>query len=516
MGGCHQLTPSVCSGRFGRYRDFQRLVLCSHLVAQFTEPNESTCGVDVLRIVRQTARPRSPVRRHKPSAPDGSRIMARPVTLRPGVRIGAYEVTAKIGEGGMGEVWRATDTNLARPVAIKILPGRFADDPERLTRLEREARTLASLNHPNIAQIYGLERLPVSTVTEAAAGRHVRRGTSALVMELVEGATLADRIAVSRNRGLPEGEALTIARQIAEALDAAHERGIVHRDLKPANVKITPERTVKILDFGLAKSASDSSAVNLSHSPTVTEAGTFEGVILGTAAYMSPEQARGKATDKRTDIWAFGCVLYEMLTGVAAFGGGETVSDIIGRILEREPDWTRLPQSTPLYVRGLLRRCLDRDPKRRLRDIGDARAELEERTGHEAPDGQRAGRILVAAALGVGIVLGAVGAWSILRGPAEVPQVMPTSFTFTAPDEAAQIAGAPVVSPDGRRIVFAAVSGSGERALWIRPLDSSTPRRIDGTEGADRPFWSPDGQSVAFGVSSQGRLKRVDLASGFV
>jgi eukaryotic-like serine/threonine-protein kinase len=399
----------------------------------------------------------------------------------------------------MGEVYRATDINLGRQVAIKVLPDAFASDAERLARFDREAKTLAALNHPNIATIYGLERSD---------------GMTALVMELVEGPTLADRIALGK---IPGDEALAIAKQIAEALDAAHERGIVHRDLKPANVKITPERTVKLLDFGLAKSASDSSAVSLSHSPTVTVAGTLEGVILGTAAYMSPEQARGKSVDKRTDIWAFGCVLYEMLTGVAAFGGGETVSDIIGRILEREPDWTRLPQSTPLDVRALLRRCLDKDLKRRLRDMGDARAELEERVGHDVVDGQRpAGRILVAAALGVGIVLGAVGAWSILRARAVAPLVMPTNFTFTAADEAAQIEGAPVVSPDGRRIAFAAVNGSGERALWIRSLDSSTPRRIDGTDGANRPFWSPDGQSVAFGVPAQGRLKRVDLSSGFV
>jgi len=399
----------------------------------------------------------------------------------------------------MGEVYRATDTNLGREVAIKVLPDALASDAERLARFDREAKTLAALNHPNIATIYGLERSD---------------GMTALVMELVEGPTLADRLALGP---IPGNEALAIAKQIAGALDAAHERGIVHRDLKPANVKITPERTVKLLDFGLAKTASDSSAVNLSHSPTVTMAGTLEGVILGTAAYMSPEQARGKVVDKRTDIWAFGCVLYEMLTGVTAFGGGESVSDIIGRILEREPDWTRLPQSTPLDLRALLRRCLDKDLKRRLRDIGDARAELEEWVGHDALNGQRpAGRVLVAAALGVGIVLGAVGAWSIFRGRAEAPLAIPTNFTFTAPDEAAQIEGAPVVSPDGRRIAFAAVNGSGERALWIRSLDSSTPRRVDGTEGASRPFWSPDGQSVAFGVPAQGRLKRVDLSSGFV
>jgi len=399
----------------------------------------------------------------------------------------------------MGEVYRARDTKLHRDVAIKILPRHFTSDPDRLARFEREARVLASLNHPHIGAIYGLED----------AG-----GVPALVLELIDGQTLADRI---RRGPMPLKEALTVAAQLVVALDAAHERGIVHRDFKPANIKITPGGVVKVLDFGIAKVSSETAIGEVSQAPTVTVGRTHEGLIIGTAAYMSPEQARGQPADKRTDIWAFGCVLYEMLTGVAAFGGGETVSDIIGRILEREPDWTRLPQSTPLNVRALLRRCLDKDPKRRLRDIGDARAEFEERMGHEVPDGQRpAGRILVAAALGVGIVLGAVGAWSILRTRAEAPPVMPTKFTFTAPDEAAQIGGAPVVSPDGRRIVFAAVNGSGERALWIRSLDSSTPRRIDGTEGADGPFWSPDGQSVAFGVSSQGRLKRVDLASGFV
>ena len=399
----------------------------------------------------------------------------------------------------MGEVFRARDTKLGRDVAIKILPPAFTSDPERLARFEREARVLASLNHPHIGAIYGVEDTG---------------GVRALVLELVDGQTLAERI---RHGPVPLKEALSIAAQLVAALDAAHERGIVHRDFKPANIKITAEGAVKVLDFGIAKVSSETAIGEVSQAPTVTVGRTHEGLIIGTAAYMSPEQARGQPADKRTDIWAFGCVLYEMLTGVAAFGGGETVSDIIGRILEREPDWTRLPQSTPIDVRALLRRCLDKDFKRRLRDIGDARAEFEEREGHDVVDGQRpTGRILVAAALGVGIVLGAVGAWSILRTRAEAPLVMPTNFTFTAPDEAAQIDGAPVVSPDGRRIALAAVNESGERALWIRSLDSSTPRRIDGTEGAVGPFWSPDGQSVAFGVPAQGRLKRVDLSSGFV
>ena len=277
-----------------------------------------------------------------------------------GRRLGAYQVHARIGAGGMGEVYRARDTKLGRDVAIKILPPHFTSDPERLARFEREARVLASLNHPHIGAIYGLEDAD---------------GVRALVLELVDGETLADRIA----RGpIPLNDTLTIARQIADALEAAHEKGIVHRDLKPANIKITPDGVVKVLDFGLAKMASsDAVTVDLTQSPTLTVGGTKEGVILGTATYMSPEQAKGRPADKRADVWAFGVVLYEMLTGRRAFEG-ETISEVLAKVIEREPDWTTLPASTPPRLRELLRRCLRKDPKTRLQAIGDARVQIEE------------------------------------------------------------------------------------------------------------------------------------------
>src|SRR5687767_2250574 len=280
------------------------------------------------------------------------------MALAPGTRIGVYQIEFRIGAGGMGEVYRARDTKLRRDVAIKILPRVFTSDPDRLMRFEREARMLATLNHPHIGAIYGLEDAD---------------GMLALVLELVDGETVANRIA----RGpLPVKDALTLARQIADALDAAHEKGIVHRDLKPANIKITSEGTVKVLDFGLAKAAGAATADH-TQSPTATAGGTREGVILGTAAYMSPEQARGLKVDKRTDIWAFGCVLYEMLTGRLPFAG-HTVSDTIAAILEREPDWKALPDGTPASIRRVLQRSLEKDLKRRLRDIGDARLELDD------------------------------------------------------------------------------------------------------------------------------------------
>src|SRR3989442_1902959 len=315
-------------------------------------------------------------------------------TPRVGQRFGPYEIGSLLGAGGMGEVYRARDTKLARDVAIKILPHAFTADADRRARFEREARLLAALNHPHIGAIYGFED---------------REGIHALVLELVEGETLAERLARSKDRALPDtgrgrssdrpipiGEALAIARQIAEALEAAHERGIVHRDLKPANVilqtasgqqapassvdsaqRMADDVTVKVVDFGLAKIGSGESAHDLTHSPTITIDGTSDGVILGTAAYMSPEQARGRAVDKRTDIWAFGCLMYEMLSGRNAFAG-ETVSDTIAVILGREPDWSALPEETPPAIRRLLQRCLEKDPKRRLHDIADARLEIDD------------------------------------------------------------------------------------------------------------------------------------------
>src|ERR1700739_4173231 len=278
-----------------------------------------------------------------------------------GTRLGSYEVLASIGAGGMGEVYRAHDTKLGRDVAIKVLPEAFAQDSDRLSRFQREAKLLAALNHSNIATIYGLEQ---------------SNGTNYLVMELVSGETLADRI--KRDGPVPIEEALKIGVQIAEALEAAHEKGIIHRDLKPANVKVTPEGKVKVLDFGLAKAFADDSANDdPSNSPTLSMAATMHGVILGTAAYMSPEQARGKSVDKRTDIWAFGCVLYELLTGKQAFEG-ETVTDIIAKVLQGEPDWQLLSGATPLQIRNLLRRCLQKDRTLRLQAAGDARIEIQQ------------------------------------------------------------------------------------------------------------------------------------------
>jgi serine/threonine protein kinase len=296
------------------------------------------------------------------------------MTLAVGTRLGPYEILSPLGAGGMGEVYRARDARLGRDVALKVLPREFADDRDRLTRFEREARTLAALNHPHIAAIYGVEDIE----TTASASHPAQ----ALVLELVEGDTLAERIQTRTDRrrtGLPVAEALTIARQIADGLDAAHEKGIVHRDLKPANVKITPEGVVKVLDFGIAKLAGGTEAINaaVTDSPTITAAASREGAIIGTAAYMSPEQARGQAVDRRTDIWAFGCVVYEMLTGRPAFAG-ETVSDTIARVLERDPDWHALPADLPGGIRQLLEQCLRKPLRQRLRDIGDIRLQLDD------------------------------------------------------------------------------------------------------------------------------------------
>ncbi|MGA9882895.1 MAG: serine/threonine-protein kinase, partial [Candidatus Acidiferrales bacterium] len=275
--------------------------------------------------------------------------------IDPGTKLRSYEILAAIGAGGMGEVYRARDAKLGRDVALKVLPEAFARDSERMARFQREAKLLASLNHPNIAAIYGFE--------DSGA-------THALVMELVEGPTLADRLKAGP---IPIDEALRIAKQICEALEYAHERGIVHRDLKPANVKVTNDDAVKVLDFGLAKAIDgDASSMDMANSPTLTRMATMQGVLLGPAAYMSPEQAKAKPVDRRADIWAFGCVLYEMLTGKHAFNG-ETATDTLAAVIKEEPDWTKLPQDTPAHVRVLLQRCLQKDAKQRLRDIGDAR-----------------------------------------------------------------------------------------------------------------------------------------------
>ena len=299
------------------------------------------------------------------------------MAILPGSRLGSYEILSAIGAGGMGEVYQAHDTKLGRDVAIKVLPEAFANDADRLSRFQREAKMLAALNHPHIATIFGLEQ---------------SNGTSYLVMELVSGETLAERL---KSGPLAIDEALNIGKQIAEALEAAHEKGIIHRDLKPANVKVTPEGNVKVLDFGLAKVFAGESGLDLSNAPTLSGMVSEEGRILGTPAYMSPEQARGKPVDKRTDIWAFGCVLYELLTGEQTFHG-ETFSDTIAAILEREPGWHALPSSTPAKIRDLLRRTLQKDPQRRLRDLGDARIEIEDSLTASAAAKQQASPVRLA------------------------------------------------------------------------------------------------------------------------
>ena len=417
-----------------------------------------------------------------------------------GSRIGPYEIVSPLGAGGMGEVYRARDTKLGRDVAIKILPPAFTADPDRRARFEREARVLASLNHPHIGAIYGFED---------AGGVH------ALVLELVEGETLDARLR-SRGSGLGIRESLVIGRQISYALDAAHERGIVHRDLKPANIVITPEGVVKVLDFGLAKAGQAGGAggagweEGLTHSPTAIGP-TIDGVLLGTAPYMSPEQARGKAVDKRTDIWAFGCVLYEMLTGRRAFGG-ETTSDTIAAVLEREPDWSIVPPATPAHVVRLLKRSLDKDPKTRLRDIGDARADLEEaRTATDAGAVRQtpARRSIIVAWVAFAVMTAAAGALAIVAGRPAAPS-SEIRFETTVPPEIPSNFAQLAVSPDGQQLAVAPAF-DGRAPLWLRPLDSIAGRSLPGTEGAIFPFWSPDGRSVAFFADR--KLKRITLES---
>jgi hypothetical protein len=456
-----------------------------------------------------------------------------------GRQLGPYAINSLLGAGGMGEVYRARDTTLGRQVAIKVLPDQWLADPERLARFEREARVLATLNHPHIGAIYGTEAV---------------NGGRALVLELVEGETLAERLAgpgrskdrplpdpegraeVARSAGsgrssdrpgraLPLPEGLTIARQIADALEAAHEKGIVHRDLKPANIKIKSDGVVKVLDFGLAKlGAGRAGAENLTNSPTFSR-GTKEGVILGTAAYMSPEQARGQMVDKRTDIWAFGCVLYEMLTGAAPFGGA-TVTDTLAAIIEREPDWRTLPETTPETIRRLLRRCLEKDPKRRLHDIADARIEVDYAvvapTGESAGAGQRSTprRAWFAVTLLIAAVAILATAIAALRRPQPPSQAgSERRFEIVTPPT---IAPSPVISPDGEKLVYSATS-EGEAKLWLHSLVSGSARPLAGTGLATYPFWSPDSRAIAFLVPEpqsrtpgQLHLKRIDIGSAAI
>jgi hypothetical protein len=434
-----------------------------------------------------------------------------------GRRIGAYHIQTWLGVGGMGEVYRARDTRLGRDVAIKILPKLFTSDLERLARFEREARVLASLNHPHIGAIYGLEDA---------------EGVRALVLELVEGDTLADHI----QRGpVRVPEALTIARQIADALDAAHEKGIVHRDLKPANVKISSDGVVKVLDFGLAKvAAGDAASPDLTQSPTVTVGGTREGIILGTAAYMSPEQARGQTVDKRTDIWAFGCVLYEMITGRTAFAG-QTTSDTIAAILEREPDWQALPQSLPPSARRLLLRCLEKDAKRRWRDIGDARIEVDEALAgpsHADLTRQKPAGITRRTAISslAGAIAGsaATGFFAISRYRGATPRNL-TRFAIAMPEgEFHQISFNKrlAISPDGARIAFGTIGqGSGAKDafgravannLYMRSLSDLESTRVKDVASGHTPFFSPDGRWVGFfqlGTYQNG-MRKVALSGG--
>ena len=441
--------------------------------------------------------------------------MARPIqsaghlSLSPGTRLGPYEVSAQIGAGGMGEVYRAIDTHLSRHVAIKVLPQDVAADAERLARFDREARTLAALNHPNIAAIYGVEKSDRATGSGQA-------GTIALVMELVDGPTLADRIGEG---AIPVAETLRIARQIADGLEAAHEQGIVHRDLKPANIKLRRDGTVKVLDFGLAKTTSpaSSSAFNTlrSGSPTLTTpAMTQAGLILGTAAYMSPEQAKGHPVDQRADVWAFACVLYEMLTGRRAFPGNG-VTETLAAILEREVDWSRLPAATPASVRTLLRRGLAKDPRRRLYHIADARLELDEANATATPE-RIAGKPrrlpwMWIAAAGVVLAAALVGSWRFgSSAPSSSVTTASARLSFVPEPPLTPTTEAPIaMSPDNRHIVF--VSGP-QALLHVRDIDRYESRVLPGTEGAETPVFSPDGQWIAFFANR--KIKKVALAGG--
>jgi eukaryotic-like serine/threonine-protein kinase len=403
-----------------------------------------------------------------------------------GTQLGSHEVLGLLGKGGMGEVYLARDSKLKREVAIKILPEEFSRDPDRVSRFQREAEVLAVLNHPNIAAIYELQEL---------------NGLRYLVMELVEGETLAERIARGR---IPVDEVLNIAASICEALEAAHEKGVVHRDLKPANVKITPDGKVKVLDFGLAKAMESTSAgATLSNSPTMIDsmAATNAGMIIGTAAYMSPEQARGRNADPRSDVFSFGCVLYEMLTGNKAFQGAE-VADILASVLARDPDLTLLPSNLDPRIQELLGRCLDKNPKRRWQAVGDMRIEIETVFANPAPEEltssvsaapTRQSRMAWAVAVVLGLGLTAISILYFVR--TERPPLPENRLDVTTPATADPFSFA--ISPDGREFVFSALNG-GESQLWLRHLDSPTALPLAGTFGAAYPFWAPDSRSVGF------------------
>jgi serine/threonine protein kinase/Tol biopolymer transport system component len=430
-----------------------------------------------------------------------------------GSQIGPYHIVSPLGVGGMGEVYRATDSRLRREVAIKVIPEATASDPDRMARFAREAQFLAAMNHPNIASIYGFEES--STML-------------ALIMELVEGPTLADRIVQGR---LPLEDALPIIKQITEALEYAHDRGIVHRDLKPANVKVKPDGIVKVLDFGLAKAlADDTNAVDISNSPTLTAAATKAGLILGTAAYMSPEQARGKSVDRRADIWSFGAVVFEALTGMSAFKG-DTISDTLAAVIRGEPDWTLLPANVPNEIQQLIRRCLNKDPRQRLQSIGEARIAIENAAAGRSssiigavsgspaevptkvPQENRALKVLAAGALAVLLVTAGFLISNLLhRGSAR--DTTPIRFAI-APPTGTSLSSlgqrTVAVSPDGLRIAISASSSDGPR-LYLREMNSASSVPIPGAEGATNPIFSPDGKWLAFFAG--GKLKKISFDGG--
>jgi len=418
-----------------------------------------------------------------------------------GKTLSHYKVIEKIGQGGMGEVYRAEDTNLSREVAIKVLPEQFTQDPQRLARFEREAKLLASLNHPNIAAVYSFEH---------SDEIHF------LVLELVEGETLQERVAKGP---VPVEEALEVCRQIAEGVEAAHEKGVIHRDLKPANVKVTPEGKVKILDFGLAKAfEAEPPVTDISQSPTLTEEMTRAGVILGTAAYMSPEQAKGEAVDKRADIFAFGCVLYELLTGKRTFGG-KTVTDTLAKVLEGVPDWKAVSSDTPSKILDLLQRCLEKDSDERLPHIAEARIQLKKALKEPASPTDVASAVLPVQerwALEVALVLGAIVAglavWLLMQS--SPPEQRLNKFLIT-PSPTAPLQNSfwneLAISLEGTNIVYTAAS-QNQSQLYLRSLDDVVLTPISGTEGAQHPFFSPNGQSLAFFAA--GKLKKVPLTGG--
>ena len=422
------------------------------------------------------------------------------MSLTLGDRLGHYRIVGKLGEGGMGEVYRARDETLGREVAVKVVSERFAPDPERLARMDREARVLAALNHPNIATIHGVISSPHGP---------------ALVLELIDGLTVRDRLL---GGALPVPEALRYARQIADALEAAHEQGVVHRDLKPANIKLRADGTVKVLDFGIAKILDEGERTEGHPLSTVTATGT--GALIGTAPYMSPEQARGDAVTRRSDVWAFGATLFEMLAGKPAFDG-PTASDVIAAILKGTPDWRALPAMTPSPIVRLLQRCLEPDSRSRLHDIGDARLEIEDaeralrddahtQTASEGNQPRRSKRLILQVLVAVAVIATAIAGYVLATRESASPREVRLQLP---PPPGTHFVSSPAVSPDGRQVVFvAAPDRSGPPKMWLRPLSAAEPTELPGTEGATYPFWSWDGRSIGFFADRA--LKRLSVLGG--